>query len=251
MIHVNLFNISLLRSVSESLIHLTKSQLITGKFFCPLYITSDQAYNTANSHREHAWENSWACVAVVSVTAGRIVAGVEFVASSLQRLTEALSGAGCIYSFDVKYLVFLPNTAVGEITTVHRVFSLIALQFTLWTSIGTHFITDVTLQSSNICRELVVKNVSSVLVTNTTWKLRVEYFIHISFIIFTIYLKSKLFRIQTKKDYIFESFLIQSKSWLFDRKHNESRIIAFFTFIDRMLLCQYKMFPQVNTIIHQ
>ena len=118
-------------------------------------------------------------------------------------------------------------------------------------SVPGHFITDVTLQSSNICRELVVKNVSSVLVTNTTWKLRVEYFIHISFIIFTIYLKRKLFRIQTKKDYIFESFLIQSKSWLFDRKHNESRIITFFTFIDRMFLCQYKMFPQVNTIIHQ
>ena len=40
MIHDNLLNLSLLRSVSESLIHLTKSELITGKFFCPLYITS-------------------------------------------------------------------------------------------------------------------------------------------------------------------------------------------------------------------
>ena len=40
MIYDNLFNISLHRSVNESLIYLTKSQFITGKFFCPLYITS-------------------------------------------------------------------------------------------------------------------------------------------------------------------------------------------------------------------
>ena len=53
MIHVSLFNISLLRSVSESLIHLTKSQLITGKFFCPLYITS-----TRPTIRQTAIENT-------------------------------------------------------------------------------------------------------------------------------------------------------------------------------------------------
>ena len=41
MIHDNLFNVSLIfRSVNESLIYVTKSQFITGKFFCPLYITS-------------------------------------------------------------------------------------------------------------------------------------------------------------------------------------------------------------------
>ena len=40
MIYDNLFTISLHRSVNESLIYLTKSQFITGKFFCSLYITS-------------------------------------------------------------------------------------------------------------------------------------------------------------------------------------------------------------------
>ena len=41
MIHDKLFNVSLIfRSVNESLIYVTKSQFITGKFFCPLYITS-------------------------------------------------------------------------------------------------------------------------------------------------------------------------------------------------------------------
>lgn len=156
MIHDNLFNISLLRSVSESLIHLTKSQLITGKFFRPLYITSTRP-TTQQTAIEKTLEKTAEPALQYSVsqqaTSLQVSRLLQTVFKESQRLWVAQAAVTPLMS-NTSFSCLIQRL-VGEITTVHRVFSLIALQFTLWTSIVTHFITEVALQSSNICRELV------------------------------------------------------------------------------------------------